>query len=246
MIPWIRPGSAPDDFPSVDSALKDPDGLLAAGGDLSPQRLLAAYSQGIFPWFSQGEPILWWSPDPRTIFNPDEIHVSRRLKRSKQVRHCTIRIDSSFDQVIRHCAEPRPGQDGTWIIPEMVEAYSRLHRLGFAHSVEVFDNEHLIGGIYGIAIGQVFFGESMFSRQVNASKLALIALGRIGGRYGIKLIDGQVRSEHLSKMGAKSISRSQFCKKIEKLCQESPEMTDQRWQRMIRSVQSAPCFYEHL
>ena len=161
-------------FPPVEQALRHPDGLLAVGGDLSPPRLLAAYRHGIFPWYSQGQPILWWSPDPRTLFRTDAVHLSTRLRRSLRASDWLVCADTAFDAVVAACASsPRPGQHGTWILPEMRQAYARLHRLGHAHSVEVLDDDgELAGGIYGVAVGRMFFGESMFSARPGGSKLA--------------------------------------------------------------------------
>lgn len=204
-----------DSFPPVDLALRDPDGLLAVGGDLSPQRLLAAYSRGIFPWYSEGEPILWWSPDPRMVFATDRMHVSRRFAR--WLRGCDWRIsaDQAFTDVMQACAEPRPHQPTTWISADMVSAYTRLHELGHAHSLEIRDPDNaLIGGIYGIAIGRMFFGESMFSRRSNASKLALLALAHVLQDWDIPLIDAQVTSDHLSRLGAFEMPRGEFCTRI--------------------------------
>ncbi len=201
----------PTRFPPVTSALHSPDGLLAAGGDLSPQRLLAAYAHGIFPWYSQGEPILWWSPDPRTVFETNAIHVSRRFARWLRGCDWSMGADQAFTEVMQACGEPRRGQPTTWITPEMIEAYSCLHTLGHAHSVEVRDSDgYLVGGLYGIALGRMFFGESMFSRRDNASKLALIALAYVLDRWDMPLIDAQIASPHLSSLGAFAMPRSEF------------------------------------
>src|SRR6266496_4521704 len=173
MIPWLE-RDAP--FPPIQSALRDPNGLLAAGGDLSCERLLEAYRHGIFPWFSEGDPILWWSPDPRMILFPAELRISRSLEKTLRNRSYEARFDSAFDEVVAGCAAPRKGEPGTWISGAMSEAYRGLHRLGYAHSVETWIDGDLSGGLYGVAIGRVFFGESMFSRARDASKIALAAL----------------------------------------------------------------------
>ena len=208
-------------FPPVERALREPDGLLAAGGDLAPARLLDAYAHGIFPWYSEGEPILWWSPDPRMVFHTAEVHVSTRMRR--WLKHCdwTIRADSAFADVVRACAAPRPGHSGTWITRAMLDAYRRLHELGHAHSVEAFDaSGRLVGGIYGVAIGRMFFGESMFSRATNGSKVALIALCKGLQAWGFPLLDAQVASSHLATMGAVSMPRARFIAQVERLSAE--------------------------
>lgn len=206
-------------FPDVSTALDEPDGLLAAGGDLSESRLLNAYRNGIFPWFSQGQPILWWSPNPRMVFKTDAIHASQKFRRQMKKSTWQIRVDTCFDRVIRQCATvPRKGQNGTWIHPEMLEAYGNLHRQGYAHSVEVFSGEKLIGGIYGIAIGRMFFGESMFSLENGASKVALVALGKILYRWGWPLLDAQVENPHLQFMGAAFMPRAEFISEVARLC----------------------------
>ena len=199
-----------DPFPPVDAALRDPDGLLAAGGDLSPDRLLDAYRHGIFPWFSPGDPILWWSPDPRTVFDTAKIHISKKLHRDLRRSEWTIRADTAFADVMIACAAPRITQRGTWITQDMFDAYRHLHDLGFAHSVEVYDGDELVGGIYGVALGRMFYGESMFSRATNGSKIALVALCRMLHDNGIPLLDAQVASPHLMTMGAFEVSRKEF------------------------------------
>jgi leucyl/phenylalanyl-tRNA---protein transferase len=210
-LPWLSPD--PDTpFPAVDTALDDPEGLLAAGGDLSPARLLNAYRHGIFPWYSDDQPILWWSPDPRTVFRTGRVHLSRRFRR--QLRGCgwVARADTAFDQVIDACGSvPRAGQAGTWITDEMRDAYRGLHRLGHAHSVEVFDgNERLVGGIYGVAVGRMFFGESMVSLISGGSKAALAALASRLHAWGWPLIDAQVENPHLLRCGAEMWPRHRF------------------------------------
>jgi len=217
-IPILRPGIV-DPFPPVGSALREPDGLLAAGGDLSPRRLLDAYSHGIFPWYSEGQPILWWSPDPRTVFATDRVHVSTRLKR--WLRHCdwTIHADGAFADVMRACAAPRRHQPTTWITAEMFDAYCRLHELGYAHSIEVGDAAgNLVGGIYGVAIGRMFFGESMFSAETNGSKVALIGLCQVLHEWGFSLLDAQVESAHLTTLGAFAMPRADFAVHVADAC----------------------------
>jgi leucyl/phenylalanyl-tRNA--protein transferase len=208
-IAVLRAG-AHEPFPPVQNALADPDGLLAAGGDLNPERLLDAYRHGIFPWFSAGDPILWWSPDPRTVFETNRVHVSERLRRWLKKCDWTLRADTAFAEVVLACASPRATQPTTWITPEMLAAYLRLHELGYAHSVEVYDDEVLVGGIYGVAIGRMFFGESMFSYATNGSKVALNALCRMLASNGFPLLDAQVSSPHLTTMGAIEMPRSRF------------------------------------
>ena len=195
-------------FPPVDHAEKS--GLLAVGGDLSPERLLAAYREGIFPWYVDGEPILWWSPDPRFVLFPVELHVSRSMRQFLKKRTVRITFDRAFRKVISACRKPRPGQNGTWITREMLEAYCALHDLGYAHSVEVWQETRLAGGLYGISLGRAFFGESMFSAIPNASKAALITLVENLGRRGFDLIDCQVETAHLAGLGARPIPRSEF------------------------------------
>jgi len=214
MIPWLGRSLA---FPAVASALDEPNGLLAAGGDLSPERLLAAYRKGIFPWFNAGEPILWWSPDPRMVLYPTQIKVSRSLAKALRRDDYEIRVDTSFRAVIEACAAPRPGQEGTWISPAMIEAYTALHRLGYAHSVETWREGELAGGLYGLAIGRAFFGESMFSRVTDSSKLAVVHLARQLARWQYGIIDCQMRTAHLARLGAREIPRSAFSQALEQL-----------------------------
>jgi leucyl/phenylalanyl-tRNA---protein transferase len=217
-IAILRAGTL-EPFPPVESALQEPNGLLAAGGDLSPERLLLAYRHGIFPWFSDDAPILWWSPDPRMVFATDTIHISTKLRR--WLRHCnwTIHADRAFTDVVRACAAPRAYSEGTWITPAMFEAYSWLHALGHAHSIEVYDaDDQLVGGIYGVAMGRMFFGESMFSAQTNGSKVALLALCKGLHAWGFPLLDAQVASEHLHTMGALEIPRAEFIAQLQANC----------------------------
>ena len=221
-IAWISANDPPDAFPDIARAMREPDGLLAAGGDLSSPRLLAAYRLGIFPWFDDGQPILWWSPDPRCVLLPGEFHVSRRLHRELRRSDAEIRFNTRFADVIGKCAEPRPGQFGTWITGDMMDAYMRLHDEGWAHAIEVCRADELIGGLYGLAIGRVFFGESMFSRQSNASKYALCALSRYLQTREFELIDCQVLSHHLTTLGATLMPREQFAGILKVAC-EPPE-----------------------
>lgn len=214
MIPWLE-DDAP--FPPVQRALEHPNGLLAAGGDLSPGRLLAGYRHGIFPWFSDEDPILWWSPDPRTVLFPDELKVSRSLAKAMRNRPHEMRFDHAFSAVIAACAAPRPNASGTWITDRMREAYERLHRLGHAHSVETWVDGELAGGLYGVALGRVFFGESMFTRARDASKMALVALVEHCKRDGIALIDCQMHTQHLESLGAREIRRQEFAGLLQEL-----------------------------
>lgn len=204
-------------FPDPASALSEPNGLLAFGGDLSPQRLVAAYSRGIFPWYSEGDPLLWWSPDPRCVFATDAMHVSRSLAR--YLRRCPWQwsMDRAFERVLRECAAPRADQIGTWITDDMRIAYSNLHLLGHAHSLEVWDGDELVGGIYGVVAGRMFSAESMFSRRTNASKVALLTLARVLQSRGMPLIDAQVPNPHLLSMGARLLPRARFLGELARL-----------------------------
>lgn len=219
MIPWLEGDNCP--FPPVSQALEHPNGLLAAGGELSPRRLLSAYRQGIFPWFNPGEPILWWSPNPRCVIKPNQLRISRSLR--KAIKHHPYRItfDQAFTEVMKACAEPRAYQQGTWISPRMIQAYTHLHHQGIAHSVEVWDGELLVGGLYGLAIGSLFFGESMFSRRTNTSKIAFSYLCVQLDTWGFNLIDCQVHNEHLESLGATLISRDTFCSMLKKHLDDS-------------------------
>lgn len=209
-IYWISPTDNTCRFPPVEEALQAPNGLLAAGGDLSSTRLINAYRNGIFPWYSAGEPILWWSPNPRTVIFPAHLKVSRSLRRTLKRGEFHVTLDTQFRQVMEACAAPRKLDAGTWISAEIIDAYCRLHEMGIAHSVEVWKGHELVGGLYGIALGQVFFGESMFSRVTDASKVALVHLVRQLERWGYTVIDGQVSSPHLYTLGAEDISRAAF------------------------------------
>lgn len=205
-LPWLE---ANDDFPPIELALRDPDGLLAAGGDLSPERLVHAYSKGIFPWFSDDQPILWWSPDPRCVIFPSEVHISKSLKKHIRQKQPTLSFNRAFPEVIRHCARWH-SDEGTWITEEMEEAYYKLHKLGIAHSVEVWEGEELVGGLYGLALGRCFFGESMFSLKPNSSKVAFAGLCQQLQEWNYAIVDCQVENPHLLTLGAKCIDRSDF------------------------------------
>jgi len=217
-IVWLNADDPPSAFPDVSSAMHEPDGLLAAGGDLSQERLLYAYSRGIFPWYDEGQPILWWSPNPRCILRPERYHVSRRLARTIRRSDDVLTFNRSFAEVILACAGPRRQQHGTWITTEMLEAYQALHHAGWAHSVEVRRAGRLVGGIYGVAIGRVFFGESMFSHETDASKIALLGLFRTLAAHEFELLDCQVASGHLMTLGAETIPRSDFTQILKTAC----------------------------
>ena len=214
MIPWLRAGAQ---FPPIDSALVDPDGLLAAGGDLSPPRLLEAYRHGIFPWYSEGQPILWWSPDPRTVLYLDEFKMPRSLRKVASQRRFDITVDFDFPGVISACAGPRGGARGTWITGEMMDAYIELHLEGHAHSVEAWIDDRLVGGLYGIVIGHMFFGESMFTRESDASKVALVRLVSLLKRLEMPMIDCQQETAHLIRFGARPIPRQVFAAELSRL-----------------------------
>lgn len=209
-VAWLTPSDPPDAFPDIATAMQEPDGLLAAGGDLSVERLLYAYRNGIFPWYDQGQPVLWWSPDPRCVLVPSEYHVSRRLQRDIATSTLELTFDSAFTEVVEACAGPRRSEQGTWITSDMMRAYAELHDAGWAHSIEVRDDGKLVGGVYGIAIGRVFFGESMFSGRSNASKIAMLGLCQLLDNHDFDLIDCQVVSAHLMTLGAKTIPRQAF------------------------------------
>jgi leucyl/phenylalanyl-tRNA--protein transferase len=214
VIPWLAPEQP---FPPVHRALREPNGLLAAGGDLSFERLIAAYRQGIFPWYGEGQPVLWWSPDPRMVLYPREIEVSRSLRKRLRKRDFQVRVDTCFVRVMRACAEPRAGQGGTWITEEMLEAYASLHAAGMAHSVETWTEGELTGGLYGVALGRVFFGESMFSRASDASKIALVHLARQLERWNFGIVDCQMATAHLASLGAREIPRKDFVRALSEL-----------------------------
>jgi leucyl/phenylalanyl-tRNA--protein transferase len=214
---WIPESAPPRAFPDVDCALEEPNGLLALGGDLRPERLLYAYAHGIFPWYSDGQPILWWSPDPRMVLFPARLRVSRSLRKRLRRGDYEITANRCFREVVRACAAPRSSQTGTWILPEMLHAYVRLHELGHAHSIECWHEGRLVGGLYGVGVGRVFFGESMFSACPDASKVALATLCR----RDYALIDCQLPSAHLARLGAQPIPRREFCSLLDRWCPAS-------------------------
>ena len=222
---WLTPDSF---FPPLETALVKPNGLLAAGGDLSPERLIEAYHSGIFPWFNANETILWWSPDPRMVLFPSELRISRSLNKILRNSNYEVRVDSAFSQVIQACAEPRKGQSGTWIHSDMVSAYTVLHEMGLAHSVETWVGGELVGGLYGIAQGKMFFGESMFSRTHDASKIAFIHLVKQLERWNFKMIDCQMKTAHLASFGAREIPRKEFSQKLKELVNYSNQI--EKWQ----------------
>jgi leucyl/phenylalanyl-tRNA--protein transferase len=209
-ITWLSAQDAPEWFPPLEQALEEPAGLLAAGGDLSPERLVAAYQRGIFPWYSPGQPVLWWSPDPRAVLFPDEFHCTRSLAKRLRNGGFVASLDRDFTAVIDGCAAPRAASPGTWITSEMRNAYLQLHRLGCAHSIEIWRDDALAGGLYGVRLGGIFFGESMFSRVRDASKAALAHLVAVCRRNNLAAIDCQLPSRHLASLGARTIPRSQF------------------------------------
>lgn len=220
MIPWLR-SDAP--FPPIDSALREPDGLLAAGGELTPERLLDAYRKGIFPWYSEDQPVLWWSPDPRMVLFIDEFRVTRSLRKRVKQQPFEIRVDTAFRAVVEACADsPRPGQDGTWITPAIVDAYCALHERSNAHSVEAWRDNSLVGGLYGVAIGRMFFGESMFARESDASKIALVHLIAILRTLEVPLVDCQQQTPLLASFGARPIPRRRFAELVAALVHSPP------------------------
>jgi len=208
MLTWLQRDSLT--FPPLEKALREPNGLLAAGGDLRPERLIAAYRHGCFPWYQDGQPLLWWSPDPRTVLFPSELHVSRSLRKVIRQGHFQVTFDRAFAEVIRACAAPRDYADGTWITTPMQQAYIDLHERGVAHSVEVWQDQQLVGGLYGLAMGRLFFGESMFSRADNASKVGFVSLVERLEAWQFELIDCQMPTQHLHSLGARAISRQAF------------------------------------
>ncbi|MEO8810441.1 MAG: leucyl/phenylalanyl-tRNA--protein transferase [Rhodanobacter sp.] len=229
-------------FPDPSSALVEPNGLLAFGGDLSPPRLLAAYGQGIFPWFGEREPILWWSPEPRCVFHTHTPRINRSLHRLLRNKPWRLTVDQAFEQVIRGCAQPRSGEPGTWLVPAMIDAYVRLHQLGHAHSVEVWDDERLVGGIYGVAVGRLFCGESMFSAESGGSKLALVGLAQLLQALEFPLLDTQVANPHTLGLGAVEMPRAQFLGHVAELVR-LPGMVGS-WSRLApRLIQ--PCARDH-
>jgi leucyl/phenylalanyl-tRNA--protein transferase len=204
-------------FPPVAQAMRQPNGLLAAGGDLTPARLLDAYRHGIFPWFSEGDPILWWSPDPRMVLFPAEFKISHSLQKTLRRGNYEMRADTAFEQVMRACASPRDGQNGTWIQEEMITAYARLHQMGHAHSIETWMEGELVGGLYGVSIGRMFYGESMFSRKADASKIALAHLAGQLKLWNFGMIDCQMNTAHLASLGAREIPRKEFIARLQEL-----------------------------
>ncbi|MBI3771547.1 MAG: leucyl/phenylalanyl-tRNA--protein transferase [Gammaproteobacteria bacterium] len=207
---WLNPRDASYEFPPVELALSEPNGLLAIGGDLKPERIIKAYQHGIFPWFSEDQPILWWSPNPRAVLFPEQLRVARSLRKTIKKEIYSITLDQAFNDVIHACAAPRNANNGTWITPQMINAYCELHRRGLAHSVEAWQNGKLAGGLYGIALGKVFFGESMFNRATDASKVAFVYLVTQLQRWGFHVIDCQVTTSHLISLGATEIDRQRF------------------------------------
>ena len=218
-VVWLTADDPPAAFPPVEDALREPDGLLAAGGDLTAERLLAAYRMGIFPWYDEGQPLLWWSPDPRCVFLKGDFRLSRRLHKVLKRSSVELRFNTAFADVIRACAGPRQHEQGTWITNDMILAYERLHDDGWAHSIEVWRDDRMIGGLYGLIIGRTLFGESMFSEESNASKIALLALNRMLHAGTLGMIDCQVQSSHLLSLGASVIPRSRFTKLLDSLCE---------------------------
>jgi leucyl/phenylalanyl-tRNA--protein transferase len=215
------------DFPAIETALTDPDGLLAIGGCLSSQRLIRAYSLGIFPWYSPGEPILWWSPNPRLVLFPDKLYASRSLKKTIRKQTFSVSYDQAFSQVMQYCAAPREKESGTWINENIYQAYNALHQQGLAHSFEVWFENELVGGLYGVAIGQVFFGESMFHKKTDASKVAFYHLVQQLSNWGYQLIDCQVHTPHLTSLGAEEIDRNTFKTLLNRYC--SFQVNDSAW-----------------
>jgi leucyl/phenylalanyl-tRNA--protein transferase len=224
---WLSRSERPDAFPPASEALDEPNGLLAAGGDLTPERLLAAYSRGIFPWYQDGQPILWWCPDPRAVLRPCDLKVSRSLRRSLRQRGFDFRVNADFKAVVAGCAGPRSYGAGTWITREMAAAYARLNVLGWAHSFESWRDGALVGGLYGVAIGRVFFGESMFTHATDASKVALVRGVEFLQTQGVELIDCQIASAHTTSLGAIEIPRTEFLARIADLCR--PPLLPQHW-----------------
>lgn len=218
-VVWLATDDAPDAFPPVANALREPDGLLAVGGDLTTPRLLAAYRQGIFPWYDEGQPLLWWSPNPRCVFERGDLHVSRRLRKDIRRSALEIRINTAFATVMQACAGPRRHQTGTWITRDMLVAFERLNQEGWAHSIEVWRKDTLVGGLYGLAIGKAFFGESMFSKESNASKLALLTIDQLLENGSLGILDCQVRSSHLLSLGATTMPRAAFVERLDELCE---------------------------
>lgn len=207
-LTWLDPSKL--EFPPVEQAMQDPDGLLAVGGDLSKERLLLAYSKGIFPWYEDDQPLLWWSPDPRAVIEPQNVKISRSLRKRLRKREFEVRVDTAFDDVVKRCQNPRAYSNETWITNEMRQAYLALHRDGYAHSIECYQDKELVGGLYGVSIGRLFFGESMFHAATDASKVAFVALCRLLRQQGCPLVDCQMPNPHIMSLGVETISRSEF------------------------------------
>lgn len=235
MLTYIQPFDAVDSFPPLEYAQLEPNGLIAIGGDLRPERLLQAYRSGIFPWFNEGQPIMWWSPDPRMVLYPADFHASRSLRKSVRKNSYAVSFDQAFSTVIHQCSQPRPYARDTWITDSMKEAYLQLHLLGYAHSVEIWSGKKLVGGLYGIALGKAFFGESMFSLATDVSKMAFWALSRFAGAHDFELIDCQVYSEHLQTLGARKITREEFAGKLQELVGKPG---DTQWQQQPIDLQT--------
>ncbi len=229
MLTLLDPDQADQAFPSISTALTDPDGLLAVGGCLSTQRIINAYRQGIFPWYSDEDPILWWSPNPRLVVFPDQLHISKSLQKTQRKQTFQLSFDTAFADVIQACSMPRAQESGTWLLPEMQAAYIRLHEEGHAHSMEAWFQGELVGGLYGIAIGRVFFGESMFHTKTDASKIAFVALAQQLTEWGYQLIDCQVHTDHLASLGAEEVPRSDFAILLRRFLQNKPHAT--AWQK---------------
>lgn len=228
-------------FPPVEQALRSPNGLLAAGGTLAPHRLLDAYRHGIFPWFNEGDPVLWWSPDPRMVLFPDEFKVSRSLRKTLQKKIYEIRVDTSFEAVMRACAAPRRGQAGTWISEDVIAAYARLHHMGLAHSVEAWHEGGLAGGLYGVGIGRMFYGESMFSRKTDASKVALAHLVAQLRRWNFGMIDCQMKTLHLASLGAREVPRAEFIQCLKELVERPGPVCKWRFEEKLPDEMAIGC-----
>ena len=207
-LTWLDPSKL--EFPPVEQAMQDPDGLLAVGGDLSKERLLLAYGKGIFPWYEDDQPLLWWSPDPRAVIEPQNVKISRSLRKKLRKQEFEVRVDTAFDDVVKRCQNPRAYSNETWITNEMRQAYLALHRDGYAHSIECYQDKELVGGLYGVSIGRLFFGESMFHAATDASKVAFVALCRLLRQQGCPLVDCQMPNPHIMSLGVETISRSEF------------------------------------
>ena len=228
---WISATASPEELPPAASALREPNGLLAVGGCLHPEWLLTAYVRGIFPWYEAGQPILWWSPDPRAVLYIDELHVSRRLRRTLKRSKLRITVDTDFEAVIDACAGPRRYTSETWITQQMRDAYVELHALGWAHSFEAWNGNDLVAGMYGVSIGAVFFGESMFTHETDASKITFVHSIDFLGARGCRLIDCQIWSRHLQSLGARNVPRAEFLRMLTMLC--NPPGTPHSWQSTL-------------